>query len=66
MQGNHNQKDNTSGTPTKAFVTVCYTAWQLLLRTIVKSCSVARAAWRAFIYFWDIPVLGPTDSYHWY
>jgi len=66
MPGKRNQQRNTSAARTEAFATVRYTAGQLLLRTIVKSCSVARAAWRAFIYFWDIPVLGPTDSYHWY
>jgi hypothetical protein len=66
MPGQRNQRRNTSAARTEVFATVRCTAGQLLLRTIVKSCSVVRAAWRAFIYFWDIPVLGPTDSHHRY
>jgi hypothetical protein len=66
MQGTCNLERNTSVTRTEALITVCHTGGQLLLRTIAKSCSFTREAWRAFIYFWDIPVLGPAESYRWY
>ena len=66
MQGKRSQEHKTSAARIQALSTVGHTARHLLLRTIVKSCLVARRAWRAFIYFWDIPVLGPTNSYHWY
>jgi hypothetical protein len=50
----------------ESFVTVCRTAGQLLRKAIMKSGSAACAIWRSFVYFWDIPPLGPTDSHHWY
>jgi hypothetical protein len=51
------------------FVAFCRTSGQLLLKARTKSGSAARAIWRSFIFFWNIPPLGPlgpTDSHHWY